>query len=73
MKRSVKKRCVHCGFPVSGGGDRHAKNACPPSKNIAHTQRQRRLRRNAKRHALALEKRGAPVVGTGRPKGGQKA
>ena len=63
--------CIHCGRPVSSGGDRHAKNRCPRPKGIygEHRRRLKARREKAKRQAKLAVKRGEVVVGTGRPKG----
>lgn len=58
------KKCVNCHHPVSNG-DRHALNACPPPAG-----RKRRKKRN--RIMSQLPDRGAPVTGTGVPKGASK-
>lgn len=98
MKRTIQKKdCAHCGHPVGGGGDRHAKGACPrPSADFLNRRivdgtlteraehlwfdydvpkvvRNRRSRkivaRRKRRPTTDIPVRGAPVKGTGVPKG----
>ncbi|MBI1998907.1 MAG: hypothetical protein HYS73_01050 [Parcubacteria group bacterium] len=52
-----KKNCVHCGYPVGNGGDRHAKNACPPSPKPRKKARKKRT------PSSVVPPRGAPVAG----------
>lgn len=53
----MKKKCVYCGHPVGGGGDRHAKNACPPAPKPKKKARRKR------RTTSVVPPRGAPVAG----------
>jgi hypothetical protein len=68
----MPKPCIHCGNQVGGGGDRHARIACPPRALGSDSQRARRKRaakRRAKRNADLIPARGQAVAGTGVPKG----
>ncbi len=65
----MKKKCeLGCGHLVGGGGDRHAKFACPPPFKGGASERQRRRRLEARRKArdgADVPSRGVAVAGVG--------
>ena len=67
MRKRKKGLCVHCGCLVSGGGDRHKKNHCPPSPGIRGEHR-----RQKKKSDSSLPARGVAVPGTKKTKKGAK-
>ena len=66
MKKTSKKKCVECGHPVGGGGNRHAKDHCPRKPGVYGGSRMEKLlkHREEKKQANKI-KCGVPVAGTG--------
>lgn len=66
MKKTGRKKCIECGHPVGGGGNRHAKDHCPRKPGIYGGSRMEKMlkRREEKKQAKKI-KRGVPVAGTG--------
>ncbi len=78
LKKVALRNCVDCGFPVSGGGNRHAAD-----RHVIHGRRgerwvHRRSREKARKQRaadMAGIVRGVSVAGTGKPSAssGEKA
>lgn len=67
----MKKLCARgCGSFVGGGGDRHAKDRCPPKKGVRHGERYLRRQRRKRKSKMDVKiQRGTAIAGTGVPKG----
>ena len=62
--KGIEKKCVFCKCMGGGGGDRHAKDHCPPAKNVGESGRARRRRLRKKRaKGGSLPQRGVAVAG----------
>ena len=78
LKKVALRECTDCGFPVSGGGNRHAVGHCVPGERHGERWRRRKSQDKARRQHqadMAGVVRGVSVAGTGKPSAssGEKA